>query len=84
MIAGEYVMAINSNLVRIDDQYINMDCVKFVDVRSGEIDFIFTDGTVQTFSGDAIHHKAIASWLESISANVGRRVGESGRIPRGN
>ncbi|MEM6884285.1 MAG: hypothetical protein AAF571_04580 [Verrucomicrobiota bacterium] len=77
-------MDITSNLVRIDDQYINMDCVKIVDVQPEEIHFIFTDGTVQTFGGDPIHHGAIASWLESISANVGRRLGESGKIPRGN
>ncbi|MEM1158309.1 MAG: hypothetical protein AAF649_00880 [Verrucomicrobiota bacterium] len=77
-------MPITTNLVRIDDQYINMDCVKFVAVRAEEIDFFFTDGTTQTFSGDSIHHHAIASWLESISANIGRRIGESGRIPRGN
>ena len=75
-------MGISSNLIRIDDQYINMDCVKFVDVRADSIDFMFTDGTIQTFSGDPIHHSSIVSWLESVSANLGRHVGESGRIPR--
>jgi len=74
-------MSISSNLVLIDDQYINMDCVKLVDVHTDGIDFIFTDGTVQTISGDPIHHNAISSWLETISAHVGRHLGESGRIP---